>query len=77
MLQLNYSSNGYNILNGNGPAAGSVSRNKWHHIAVTRSGGTEWKIYVDGIEKWNASRQQSRTIRMVFQLVLMVHLLEL
>ena len=51
----NYSSNGYNILNGNGPAAGSVSRNKWHHIAVCRSGGTEWKIYVDGIEKWNAS----------------------
>ena len=50
----NYSGNGYNILNGNGPGAGTVPLNKWTHFAVCRSGNT-WKLYLDGVEKWNAS----------------------
>ena len=54
----NYTVSGYNILNGSGPAANSVSLNKWHHIAVCRSGDT-WKVFVDGIEKYSGTHSGS------------------
>lgn len=47
------------IMNGNfssGPNTGSgaVSTNTWHHIAITRDGDDDVRIFVDGVQKGNA-----------------------
>tara|TARA_A100001234_G_scaffold51575_1_gene43478 strand:+ start:3390 stop:9674 length:6285 start_codon:yes stop_codon:yes gene_type:complete len=54
-----YASNNYDIIqNANVTGFGSVSLNRWYHLAVCRSGDT-WKVFVDGIEKYSGTHSGS------------------